>query len=70
MTVTAVFLQVPEGYIGFVEEIPGANVQEETFAEARKSLVEAVQLVLEANRTLGENWPRQGLELLAHGKRR
>jgi hypothetical protein len=24
---TAVFRQVPEGYIGFVEELPGANTQ-------------------------------------------
>jgi hypothetical protein len=42
---TAVFRKVPE-------EIPGANVQEPSLEEARNSLVEAVQLVLEANRTL------------------
>ena len=24
---TAVYLKVPEGYIGFVEELPGANTQ-------------------------------------------
>jgi len=49
---TAVFREVPEGYIGWVEEIPGANVQEATLAEARQSLVEAVELVLAANREL------------------
>ena len=49
---TAVFRKVPEGYIGWVEEIPGANVQEASLEEARDSLAEAVQLVLEANRTL------------------
>ena len=27
---TAVFQQVPEGYIGFVEELPGANTQGDT----------------------------------------
>jgi len=54
MTLTAVFQQVPEGYIGFVEEIPGANAQGATLAETRESLAEAVQLVLEANRTLSE----------------
>lgn len=27
MSLTAVFLKVPEGYIGFVEELPGANTQ-------------------------------------------
>ena len=51
---TAVFQQVPEGYIGFVEELPGANAQAATLDEARTHLVEAVQLVLEANRALTE----------------
>ena len=51
---TAVFQQVPEGYIGFVEELPGANAQGASLEEARSNLREAVQLVLEANRTLAE----------------
>ena len=51
---TAVFRKVPEGYIGFVEELPGANTQGETLAEARENLHEAVTLVLEANRALAE----------------
>ena len=46
---TAVFQQVPEGYIGFVEELPGANTQGDTLDEARTNLQEAVQLVLESN---------------------
>lgn len=54
MTFTAVFMPVPEGYIGFVEEIPGANSQGDTLDEARENLREAVQLVLEANRELAE----------------
>ena len=49
---TAVFRKVPEGYIGFVEELPGANTQGATLEEARANLKEAVALVLEANRTL------------------
>ena len=49
---TAVFQQVPEGYIGFVEELPGANTQGDTLEEARTNLQEAVQLVLESNRAL------------------
>ena len=49
---TAVFQQVPEGYIGFVEELPGANSQGNTLEEARTNLQEAVQLVLESNRAL------------------
>jgi len=51
---TAVFQKVPEGYIGFVEELPGANTQGTTLEEARANLQEAITLVLEANRTLAE----------------
>ena len=49
---TAVFIEVPEGYIAFVEELPGANTQGATLDEARANLEEAVSLVLEANREL------------------
>jgi len=49
---TAVFRRVPEGYIAFVEELPGANTQGATLEEARANLKEAVALVLEANRML------------------
>jgi predicted RNase H-like HicB family nuclease len=51
---TAVYVKVPEGYIGFVEELPGANTQGATLEEARENLKEAVELVLEANRALAE----------------
>jgi predicted RNase H-like HicB family nuclease len=51
---TAVFRKSPEGYIGFVQELPGANTQGATLEEARRNLREAVELVLEANRTLAE----------------
>ena len=51
---TAVFQKVPEGYIAFVEELPGANTQGATLEEARENLQEAIQLVLEANRMLAE----------------
>lgn len=51
---TAVFEKVPEGYIAFVEELPGANTQGATLEEARENLREAIELVLEANRTLAE----------------
>ena len=54
MELTAVYIQVPEGYIGFVEELPGANTQGATLDEVRENLKEAVQLVLEANRELAE----------------
>jgi len=49
---TAVFRQVPQGYIAFVEELPGANTQGATLEEARANLEEAVAMVLEANRVL------------------
>jgi predicted RNase H-like HicB family nuclease len=51
---TAVFKKVPLGYIGFVEELPGANTLGNTIEEARANLSEAVALVLEAHRTLAE----------------
>ncbi len=51
---TAVFQKVPEGYIGFVEELPGANTQGATLEEVRANLHEAIALVLEANRLLVE----------------
>jgi len=54
MTFTAVYVKVPEGYAAFAEELPGANTQGETIDEARENLKEAIELVLEANRTLAE----------------
>lgn len=49
---TGVFEKVPEGYIAFVGELPGANSQGDTLEEARANLQEAVQLVLESSRAL------------------
>ena len=54
LTLTQIFQKVPEGYIGFVEELPGANTQAKTLDEARSNLEEAIQFVLEANRFLAE----------------
>jgi predicted RNase H-like HicB family nuclease len=51
---TAVFRRVPEGFIAFVEELPGANTQGATLEEARANLEEAAELILDANRTLLE----------------
>jgi len=52
ITLTAVYHKVPEGYIGFIEELPGANTQGATLEETRENLKEAVELVIEANREL------------------
>jgi len=49
---TAVFEQEGDWWIGYVEELPGANTQGRTLEEARDNLRDAVQLVLEANREL------------------
>jgi predicted RNase H-like HicB family nuclease len=53
---TAVYEQVSEseggGFMGYVEEVPGALTQGETLEETRENLKEALQLVLEANREL------------------
>jgi predicted RNase H-like HicB family nuclease len=54
MKFTAVFEKVREGYIAFVEELPGVNTQATTLEEARSNLREALELVREANRTLAE----------------
>ena len=49
---TAVFERDGDWWIGYVEELPGANTQERTLEEARENLKEAVALVIEANREL------------------
>jgi predicted RNase H-like HicB family nuclease len=54
MELTAVFKKVPECYIGWVEELPGANTQGKMLEEARENLQEAIRLVFEANRELTE----------------
>jgi len=47
-------MKVPEGYVAFVEELPGANTQGKTLEEARTNLEEAVTMVLDANRELSQ----------------
>ena len=54
MPLTAVYIPCPEGFIGFVSELPGTNTQGATLIETRQNLQEAVRLVLEANRELSE----------------
>ena len=54
MQLTAVFKKVPEGYIAWVEDLPGANTQGATLEEARENLREAILMVFETNRELAE----------------
>jgi predicted RNase H-like HicB family nuclease len=49
---TGVFEEVGGWWTGFVQELPGCNVQERTLAEARESLKAAIQEILDANRDL------------------
>ena len=35
MILTAVFMPVPEGYVGFVEDLPGANAQPSRVGETK-----------------------------------
>ncbi len=59
-TLTAVFEKSPQGYIGYVEELPGANTQGKTLEETKTNLMEATQLVLQANRQLAEEEITEG----------
>lgn len=49
---TAVYMKQGKWYVAYVEEIPGANTQGRTLAEAKRNLREALAMVLEANREL------------------
>jgi predicted RNase H-like HicB family nuclease len=56
---TAVFEKDGNWWMGYVEELPGANTQGATIDEARENLKEAIQMVLEANREIARR-ERQG----------
>jgi len=72
MHFTAVYVEVPQGYVAFVEELPGANTQGATLQEAKENLREAVAMILAANRELaaksveGKNVTKETLTLSAH----
>jgi len=50
---TAVIERDGEWYVAYCPEIPGANGQGQTKAEARKSLADAIALILEDRREDG-----------------
>lgn len=54
MKITEVYKEVPQGYIGFVQELPGTNTQGKTIEETKANLQEAIKMTLEANRILAE----------------
>jgi len=47
---TAVFLKSPDGYVGFVEELPGVNSHGRTLAEARDMLGKMAAIAFDAER--------------------
>ncbi len=49
---TAVFEQDGPWWIGYVEELPGANTQGKTLEETRENLREAIEIILLSNREL------------------
>jgi len=54
-TFTAIFKKVDGWYIGYVEELHGANTRARTLNEARDNLREAIMLVLDARRELASD---------------
>jgi len=51
---TAVFLKGKQGYVGFVEELPGVNSHGLTIDEARENLQNLARLVFEEERAQAE----------------
>ncbi len=49
---TAVYKKSGKWFLGWVEEIPGANTQGKTLRETKANLLEATKLIIETNRSL------------------
>ena len=54
MKFTAIFEKSPDGFIAFLEELPGARAEGATIDEARRNLRVALELVIYENRLLAE----------------
>ena len=50
---TGIFEQDGDWYIGYCPEVPGANGQGKNLEECRRSLTEAIKLILEDRREQG-----------------
>jgi predicted RNase H-like HicB family nuclease len=55
MEFTAVYLDVADGVLAFIEELPGANARGATLEEARDRLRLAIQSLFDTNRDLAES---------------
>jgi len=55
LKLTAVFEEAEEGgYLAFIEELPGVNTQGESLDEAKINLLDALELVMDTQRTLSK----------------
>ena len=54
MVFTGIFEDKGDHWIGYVEELPGANTQGATLDETSENLLEAIGLILQTNRELAE----------------
>ena len=54
MIFTGVFEKHEDWWVAWAEEIPGACTQGASLDEARENLIDAIQMILEANRELAE----------------
>jgi predicted RNase H-like HicB family nuclease len=50
IALTAVFFRSGQGYVGFVEELPGVNAYGRTLAEARRALIEVAAVAFDEQR--------------------
>ena len=48
---TAIYKKSGKWFLGWIEEIPGANTQGKSLKETKENLKEALLLILQANRT-------------------
>ena len=51
---TAIYKKYGRWYLGWVEEVPGVNTQGKTLKEAKENLKEALELILQANKTVSD----------------
>lgn len=51
---TAVYKKRGNGYIAWIEELPGVNTQGKTRKETQENLKDALLLILDANRKLAQ----------------
>jgi predicted RNase H-like HicB family nuclease len=56
ISLTAVFFRSGEGYVGFVEELPGVNAYGRTVAETRATLIEVAAVAFVEHRRGAEEF--------------